>query len=170
MPAFRSLSAVVALSVALPLAAHAADPIRIGVIAENSAISGIAIPNGAQIAADEINAKGGVDGRQIELFMYDDHNSAVDAVRAFQRAANQDHVVAVIDSYVSEVSLALEPWAARLKIPTITPGAASDDISARVHADYDHMKYNFQGYLASGFLRSRCATRRRTCWSTASCT
>jgi branched-chain amino acid transport system substrate-binding protein len=152
MPAFRSLPALVALSVALPFAAQAADPIRIGVIAENSAISGIAIPNGAQIAADEINAKGGVDGRQIELFMYDDHNSAADAVRAFQRAANQDHVVAVIDSYVSEVSLALEPWAGRLKIPTITPGAASDDLSHRVHADYDHLKYNFQGYLASGFL------------------
>jgi len=152
MPAFRSLPALVALSVALPFAAQAADPIRIGVIAENSAISGIAIPNGAQIAADEINAKGGVDGRQIELFTYDDHNSASDAVRAFQRAASQDHVVAVIASYVSEVSLALEPWAGRLKIPTITPGAASDDLSHRVHADYDHLKYNFQGYLASGFL------------------
>ena len=101
MPAFRSLPALVALSVALPFAAQAADPIRIGVIAENSAISGIAIPNGAQIAADEINAKGGVDGRQIELFTYDDHNSASDAVRAFQRAASQDHVVAVIASYVS---------------------------------------------------------------------
>ena len=52
---------------AIPLAAAAADPIKIGVIAENSAISGIAIPNGAQIAADEINAKGGIDGRQIEI-------------------------------------------------------------------------------------------------------
>src|ERR1700733_2475714 len=152
MPALRSFSAVVALSVAIPLAAQAADPIRIGVIAENSAISGIAIPNAAQIAADEINAKGGVDGRQIELFMYDDHNSAADAVRAFQRAANQDHVVAVIDSYVSEVSLALEPWAGRLKIPTITPGAASDDLSHRVHGDYDHLRYFFHGYLTSGFL------------------
>ncbi len=121
-------------------------------IAENSAISGIAIPNAAQIAVDEINAKGGVDGRMLEIVAYDDHNSAADAVRAMQRLATQDKVSAVIATYTSEVALALEPWAGRLKMPTITPGAASDDISKRIHADYDHLKYFFHGYLASSFL------------------
>ena len=152
MPALNRLLPALALAAALPTAAQAADPIRIGVIAENSAISGIAIPNAAQIAADEINAHGGVDGRMIEIVAYDDHNSAADAVRAFQRAANQDKVHAVIATYTSEVALALEPWAGRLRIPTITPGAASDDISKRIHGDYDHLKYNFHGYLASAFL------------------
>lgn len=150
MSAMRYLPAIAAL--ALPLAAQAADPIRIGVIAENSAISGIAIPNAAQIAADEINAKGGIDGRKIEIVAYDDHNSAADAVRAIQRLASQDKVNAVIASYTSEVVLALEPWAGRLKMPMITPGAASDDISARIHGDYDHLKYAFHGYLKSSFL------------------
>ena len=136
----------------LPAAAEAADPIRIGIIAENSAISGIAIPNAAQIAADEINAKGGIDGRRIEIVAYDDHNSAADAVRALQRLASQDKVEAVIATYTSEVALALEPWAGRLKMPTITPGAASDDITKRVHDNYGQLKYFFQGYLASTFL------------------
>ena len=139
-------------AVALPAVALAAEPIKIGIIAENSAIAGIAIPNGAQIAADEINAKGGIDGRMVELVAYDDHNSAADAVRAIQRLASQDKVHAVIASYTSEVVLALEPWAGRLKMPTITPGAASDEISKRIHADYDHLKYFFHGYLASSFL------------------
>ncbi len=155
MPVSRLLPAIAAFALpvlALPAVASAADPIKIGVIAENSAISGIAIPNGAQIAVDEINAKGGVDGRQLELVAYDDHNSAADAVRAMQRLANQDKVSAVIASYTSEVALALEPWAGRLKMPTVTPGAASDDISKRIHADYDHLKYFFHGYLASSFL------------------
>ncbi len=141
-----------ALSLPVIAPAMAADPIRIGVIAENSAISGIAIPNGAQVAADEINAKGGIDGRMIEIVAYDDHNSAADAVRAFQRLANQDKVHAVIASYTSEVVLALEPWAGRLKLPMITPGAASDEIGKRIHADYEHLKYAFHGYLASAFL------------------
>lgn len=146
-------ASLLACALTLPAwAALAADPIRIGVIAENSAISGIAIPNAAQVAADEINAKGGIDGRMIEIIAYDDHNSAADAVRAFQRLANQDHVHAVIASYTSEVVLALEPWAGRLKLPTITPGAASDEISKRIHADYEHLKYNFHGYLTSAFL------------------
>ncbi len=130
-------------------AAQAADPIKIGVIAETSAISGVGIPNGAKLAAEEINKAGGINGQMIEIVDYDDHNSAVDAVRAFQRAAQQDKVAAVIASYVSEVVLALEPWAGRLKMPLITPGAASNDITKRVHDDYDHMKYVFHGYLAS---------------------
>ncbi|HEX2942140.1 MAG TPA: ABC transporter substrate-binding protein [Rhodopila sp.] len=130
-------------------AAIAADPIKIGVIAETSAISGVGIPNGAQMAADEINKAGGINGRMIQIVTYDDHSSASDAVRAFQRAAQQDKVAAVIASYISEVVLALEPWAGRLHMPMITPGAASNEITKRVHDDYAHEKYVFHGYLAS---------------------
>jgi branched-chain amino acid transport system substrate-binding protein len=125
------------------------EPIRIGVIAEVQAIAGAATPGGAQIAADEINAKGGVNGRKIEIFVYDDKSSSADAVRAFQRAASQDKVHAVISSYISEVVLALEPWAARLKIPLITPGAASNEITRAVHDNYEKNKYTFHGYMTS---------------------
>jgi len=148
-------AAVLSLALAVTVApglARAAEPIKIGVIAEVSSITGAAIPQAAKLAADEINAAGGVNGRMIEIVEYDDHNSAADAVRAFQRAANQDKVHAVIASYVSEVVLALEPWSGRLKMPMITPGAASDVISQRVHDDYDNLKYTFHGYLASTFL------------------
>jgi branched-chain amino acid transport system substrate-binding protein len=129
--------------------ARADDPIKIGVIAETSAISGVGIPNAAKMAADEINKAGGVNGRMIQIVDYDDHSSATDAVRAFQRAAQQDKVSAVIASYISEVVLALEPWAGRLHMPLITPGASSDDITRRIHDDYDHLKYAFHGYIAS---------------------
>src|SRR5437868_10648545 len=133
-------------------AALAADPIKIGVIAEAQAIAGASIPQAAQLAADEINANGGVDGRKIEIIGYDNHSSSADSVRAFQRAVNEDKVNAVIASYISEVVLALEPWAARLKTPFITPGAASNEISKSVHADYEKNKYTFHGYLTSAAL------------------
>jgi len=137
--------------------ALAAEPIKIGVIAEAQAIAGASIPQAAQMAADEINAKGGVDGRKIEIVTYDNHSSSADSVRAFQRAVNEDKVNAVIASYISEVVLALEPWAARLKTPFITPGAASNEISKSVHADYEKNKYTFHGYLTSAALaRSVC--------------
>ena len=132
--------------------ALAADPIKIGVIAEAQAIAGASIPQAAQMAADEINAKGGVDGRQIEIIPYDNHSSSADSVRAFQRAVNEDKVNIVIASYISEVVLALEPWASRLKTPFITPGAASNEISKSVHNDYDKNKYTFHGYLTSAAL------------------
>ncbi|MGJ4946665.1 ABC transporter substrate-binding protein [Bradyrhizobium sp. HKCCYLS1011] len=138
-----------ALCLATPAHAQSGDPIKIGVIAEVQAIAGAATPGGAQIAADEINAKGGVLGRRIEIVTYDDHSSSADAVRAFQRAANEDKVSAVIASYISEVVLALEPWAARLKLPLITPGAASNEITKAIHNDYEKNKYTFHGYLTS---------------------
>ena len=73
-------------------------------------------------------------------------------MRAFQRAVNEDKVNAVIASYISEVVLALEPWASRLKTPFVTPGAASNEISKSVHADYEKNKYTFHGYLTSAAL------------------
>jgi branched-chain amino acid transport system substrate-binding protein len=132
--------------------AFAADPIKIGVIAEAQAIAGASIPQAAQMAADEINAKGGVDGRMIEIVTYDNHSSSADSVRAFQRAVNEDKVNIVIASYISEVVLALEPWASRLKTPFITPGAASNEISKSVHNEYEKNKYTFHGYLTSAAL------------------
>ncbi|WP_375164935.1 ABC transporter substrate-binding protein [Rhodopseudomonas palustris] len=132
--------------------ALAADPIKIGVIAEAQAIAGASIPQAAQLAAEEINAKGGIDGRKIEIVSYDNHSSSADSVRAFQRAVNEDKVNAVIASYISEVVLALMPWASRLKTPFVTPGAASNEITKAINKDYEKNKYTFHGYLTSGEL------------------
>jgi len=125
------------------------EPIKIGVISEESAIAGAGISKAAQVAADEINAAGGIDGRKLELVLYDDHSSAADAVRAFQRAVSQDKVVAVVGTYITEVALALMPWAARSHVPFITTGAASTEISRHVHDDYDKNKYIFHADTTS---------------------
>ena len=146
-----SLLAGVAAVAAAP-AVRAEEPIRIGVIGEESAVAGASITKAAQMAADDINAAGGIGGRQVQVITYDNHSSAADAVRAFQRAVSQDHVAAVIASYISEVVLAVEPWSARLHMPLITPGAASNEISKQVHKDYDHFKYTFHGWLTSAFI------------------
>ncbi|MCJ2026411.1 ABC transporter substrate-binding protein [Methylobacterium sp. J-067] len=148
----NSTALAVIAALAVPGPAQAADPIKIGVIAEAQAVVGASIPQAAQLAADEINAKGGVDGRMIQVVTYDDKSSAADAVRAFQRAVSEDKVQVVIASYISEVVLALMPWAARLKTPMITPGAASNEISLAVHKDYARNKYTFHGYLTSAAL------------------
>jgi len=132
--------------------ASAADAIKIGVIAEAQAVAGSSIAPAAQLAAEEVNAAGGVDGRKVEIVVYDNHSSAAESVRAFQRAVSEDKVNAVIASYTSEVVLALEPWAARLKTVMITPGAASDVITANIAKDYDNNKYTFHGYLTSTAL------------------
>jgi len=150
--AAAALAGLLSATALTPALAQTQEPIKIGVIAEESAIAGSGISKGAQMAADAINAAGGVAGRKIELVIYDNHSSAPDAVRAFQRAVSEDKVVAVVGSYISEVALALEPWAARMHIPFITTGAASNEISRHVHDDYDHNKYTFHEWLTSAFI------------------
>jgi branched-chain amino acid transport system substrate-binding protein len=145
--AFAAGASMLALALATP--GHAEDTIKIGVIAEAQAVAGSSIPQAAQLAADEINAAGGVNGKKIEIISYDDHSKAPEAVLAFQRAVNEDHVNAVIASYISEVVLALEPWTGRLKTVMVTPGAASDVITQNIAKDYDNLKYTFHGYSTS---------------------
>ena len=156
LPAFKIMlstgATLLALAVSSTAFAQSKPPIKFGVISEAQSVAGSSIPMAAQLAADEINAKGGVDGRKIEIISYDNHSSSADSVRAFQRAVNEDHVNAVIASYISEVVLALEPWSGRLKTVMVTPGAASDVITANIAKDYEHNKYTFHGYLMSTSL------------------
>src|SRR5580704_11553436 len=86
--AFMAGAAMLTMSLGSAAQAQSKDPIRIGVIAEAQAVAGSSIPMGAQLAADEINAAGGVDGRKIEIVSYDNHSSSAESVRAFQRAVN----------------------------------------------------------------------------------
>lgn len=151
-PGLAAAGVLALLASTAPVRAADDGPIKIGVVSEEAAIVGQAISQGAQLAADDINAKGGINGRKIEIITYDDHSSASDAVRAYQRAVQQDHVSAVVTTFISEVALAIEPWSARLHMPTITPAAASDLISKQVHDKYDQYKYMFEGWLPSPIL------------------
>lgn len=138
---------------ALPWTAQAAKPpIVIGVTGWLGSIPGKAIADGATLAADQINAKGGVDGRKIKLIIEDNHNSTTDAIRSFQRMTKQDHAVAIIGDFTSEVGLALEPWAARLREPFLITGAASNKLTQYVHSNYKEHKYIFEPVLNSYYL------------------
>lgn len=140
-----------ATAVLLPAIAGAAS-LRIGVIAPFAAIPGKSIVNGAELAAADINASGDVAGRKIKLFEYDDHFSATDAVRAYQRAVLKDHVSAVVGVFTSEVALALMPWAARLHVPTLMSGPSTTAITQAVHAHYARNRYTFQTWLNTNFM------------------
>ncbi len=135
----------------IPLAA-AAEPIPVGVLAPESHILGKSIFNAAELAADTINANGGINGRKIEIHEYNTNFSAAEAARAYQRAVQQDHVVAMVGIFTSEVALSLMPWASRLKTPLLITGAASSEIPERIHDQPDRFKYVFHSYVNSHIL------------------
>jgi len=108
---------------------------------------GKAMVNAAKMAVDDVNETGGVNGRPLKLFVFDDQTSSTNAVRALQKAVQQNHVVAGVGVWISEVALAVEPWTGRLKTPFVVTGAISPKISRRVHEHYNKFRYTFTNNL-----------------------
>ncbi|MBV9231503.1 MAG: ABC transporter substrate-binding protein [Chloroflexi bacterium] len=77
---------------------------------------------GIQLAFDEVNAKGGIHGRQIHLTKYDDTAQPPQGVSNVERLITQNHIVACMCTPNSGVTLAVEPILTKAKIAQITPG------------------------------------------------
>jgi urea transport system substrate-binding protein len=123
---FPSCSFLTRLSFAALLcggaAAHAAQPLRIGVPVGLSGANSVVAPGvvqASQLAADEINAAGGILGRQIELEIADDASGAVGAQKAYDTLVFQKKVDAIIAMETSAARNAALPIIARGKVPYI---------------------------------------------------
>jgi branched-chain amino acid transport system substrate-binding protein len=106
------------------------EPIKIGVLTPltgNFAPWGLQVRDGMRLAAEEINAEGGVDGRMIELVEGDTQSDAEEGGPAFERLAEED-VVAMGGVISSDVGLATSGLAEELQIPTFLVKAGASDI------------------------------------------
>ena len=128
---FTAGAAAGAASFGLPALAQG-EPIKVGVIFP---LSGPAGPNGqgvahaVSIAAEMINAKGGVLGRKIVVVAKDDESTpAVGVTRANEMVAEK--VAVVIEGWNSPVTLAMQPVLARADILDITAVSKADPILA----------------------------------------
>jgi branched-chain amino acid transport system substrate-binding protein len=102
--------------------AHAAEPIRIGVAVGLSGANSVVAPaavQSSQLAVDEINAAGGILGRQVQLEIADDGSGAVGAQKAFDTLVFQKKVDAIIGMETSAARSAGLPVVARGKTPYI---------------------------------------------------
>ena len=93
--------------------AQAAD-IKIGVAAAltgGAAQYGVAIRNGFQLAADEINAKGGVNGNKIQLVVEDEQGKKEEGINVFKKLIFQDKVLMVFGPTLSNSMFAAGPVA-----------------------------------------------------------
>jgi branched-chain amino acid transport system substrate-binding protein len=90
---------------------------------------GIHAKNGIQLKTNEINAKGGINGRLVEIDYQDDKNSIKDAVSIFNSFATIDKYPIVFGSAGSSVSLSLVPIANRQKVILMSPVSSSSQLS-----------------------------------------
>lgn len=148
MKLIRSLAAASGMSLfivaALSQAGIAQESIKLGIIAPFDTPPGEGLVNAARMAAEDINSAGGIDGKQIELIVRNDQYEASAGVDAYRRLALNDEVVAVLGTASSGVSMAILDHMARYRVPFISTGAASLQLSERVADQYDRFKYWFR--------------------------
>jgi branched-chain amino acid transport system substrate-binding protein len=108
-------AAAVAVGLAKPAIATN-DPIRVGylpALTGPSSSTGVGISRGTQLAVQEINAAGGINGRQLELVVRDTQSDPTKAVNASAELTNQEQVQVVFGPLNSGESLAVVPLLAR---------------------------------------------------------
>lgn len=113
-------------------AALANEPIKFGLVTAlsgQSALAGEAITRGMQIAIDEINAKGGVLGRKLELVRRDDEANPAKGVVAARELIYREKVAVVFGGLDTPVSMAIVPLMNQEKVPFMGPWAAGTGIT-----------------------------------------
>ncbi|PWU61069.1 hypothetical protein DLE60_07590 [Micromonospora globispora] len=116
------------------------ETIKIAVIAPLTGPSADAakqIVNGAKLAVKEVNAAGGIDGKQLSVEVYDDKLTAETAAKVAQRAITVDKASAVIGGLSSAEGLAIREVAERTKTVYINPASAAAGVT-------DGAEYSFR--------------------------
>jgi len=126
----KRLSLLLALAAALP--AYAQETIKIGLVTAlsgQSARAGEAITRGLQVAIDEINAKGGVLKRKLELVRRDDEATPAKGVIAARELIFKEKVAVLFGGLDTPVSMAIVPLMNQEKLPFMGPWAAGTPIT-----------------------------------------
>jgi branched-chain amino acid transport system substrate-binding protein len=129
------ITALFAPSACTRRGANCADPggpIKIGVYGDltgQTSSFGQSTRNGSQMAAEEINAAGGINGRQVQLIHEDDQGEPGKAATVVAKLINQDQVRALIGEVASSNSIAAAPNAQEAKVPMISPSSTNPKVT-----------------------------------------
>lgn len=103
------------------------EPLKVGaVLSLTGAVASYGVPeqNAAQVVVNDINAKGGVDGRKIELTVYNDQSDPTMAARGAQELISKGAVV-LIGATTGSGTLAMAPIAQRADVPILSVSSTS---------------------------------------------
>jgi branched-chain amino acid transport system substrate-binding protein len=112
--------------------AHADETIKVGVnqpLTGAVAASGNYVTQGAKIAAEEINASGGVLGRKIQLVIEDNKSNPKEAVAAAEKLIVRDKVPVMMGAWSSTYTLAVMPKLMEYGVPMVVETSSSGKIT-----------------------------------------
>ena len=108
------------------------EPLKVGMIQPLSgpiAAAGSYITNGAKIALDRVNAKGGVKGRKLELIIEDNKSDPAETRNAAEKLIVRDKVPVIIGAWGSSMTLAMMPLAAQHGVGIVVETSSSVKIT-----------------------------------------
>jgi branched-chain amino acid transport system substrate-binding protein len=134
---FKLKALVAGVALGFSMSGMAAEPIRIGVsgpFTGGSAPMGTSMRDGVKLAVAEINAKGGVLGRKIEVVERDDEAKNERGVQIAQELINKEKVVATVGYINTGVALASQRFYQQAKIPVMN-NVATGSVVTKQFAD-----------------------------------
>lgn len=93
------------------------------------AVYGVEAKNGVEMAVEEINAAGGIDGRMVELIAEDDEGNPEKTVNAYKKLTAKDQVKIIIGSLTSGCTQAITSLAQAQKVVVVAPAATMASIT-----------------------------------------
>ncbi|HPF19090.1 MAG: ABC transporter substrate-binding protein [Eubacteriales bacterium] len=135
---------------------------KVGVIAPltgSVSVYGIAVKNAAEMAKEEINAAGGIDGKMVELVIMDDKGDSTEGVSAFNKLVS-DGITVVLGPVTSGVTSAVTSIANSEGVVMLTPTSTADTITTE--SDYvfrSCFKDSYQGIMGAKFLSENGYTK-----------
>jgi len=144
--------------------APSSGPIKVGEYASltgSEAAFGQSSHKGTQLAIDEINAAGGVLGRQIELITEDNQSKAGESATIVKKFISRDQVVAVLGEVASGRSLEAGPICQAAGIPMISPSSTNPKVTEIGDCVFRVCFIDsFQGKLIADFAQKTLKAKR----------
>lgn len=134
----------------------------VGALTGPEAHFGLDSRNGVQLALEEANAAGGIQGRPLALRSYDSQSRPEEAANAMTRLVSQDGVLFVVGENQSSNSLAMAPAAARGEVPMISPSSTNPRVTSEGGPYVFRVCFTdtFQGQLLARFARETLKAER----------
>ncbi|MGT2771480.1 ABC transporter substrate-binding protein [Streptococcus marimammalium] len=128
------------------------DTVKIGLNFELTggvAAYGVPQKNAAELAVEEINAAGGIDGKQIELISKDNKSENSEAASVTTNLATESKVNAIVGPATSGSTAAAAPNATSAGVPLVTPSGTQDSLT--VNEDGSVQKYVFRATFIDSY-------------------
>ncbi|WP_443736417.1 ABC transporter substrate-binding protein [Treponema sp.] len=140
------------------------DTIKIGGIAPLSggvAVYGTECKNGIDLAVEEINAAGGINGQKIEFICEDDEGDSAKSVNAYKKLVTKDRVKVIIGSLTSGCTMAITNLAQAQKVVQIAPAATAVAITDAGNYVFRACYTDpFQGKIGGKFAYENLGTKK----------